>query len=84
MKTATITFEPTAGGALQMLTYYEGGYDADNPAHLAAAMLCQRMDTLAEPQGDPVELTQEQVDALKASGAGLPTIAAPQLVLARA
>ena len=69
---ATITFKATAGGALEMLTAYEGGYDSENPAHLA------------EPQGDPVNLTQAEVDALQQSGADLPTHAAPQLVIARA
>lgn len=83
MTNAVITIKPASGGAIQMLTHYEGGYDADNPAHLAAAMLGQRMDDLAEPQGDPVELTQAQVDALQA-GAELPATAAPQLVIARA
>ena len=79
---ATITFKATAGGALEMLTAYEGGYDSENPAHLAAAMLGQKMNDLAEPQGDPVNLTQAEVDALQA-GADLPTHAAPQLVIAR-
>ena len=82
MTPATITIRPAAGGALEMLTAYEGGYDAENPAHLAAAMLGQRMDDLAEPQGDPVELTQAQVDAHLAGGA-LPGVTAPQLVIAR-
>ncbi len=81
--TATITFKATKGGALEMLTAYEGGYDAENPAHLAAAMLGQKMNDLAEPQGEPVSLTQEQFDAFQA-GADLPTHAAPQLVIARA
>ena len=45
---ATITFKATAGGALEMLTAYEGGYDSENPAHLAAAMLGQKMNDLAE------------------------------------
>jgi hypothetical protein len=80
---ATITFKATAGGALEMLTAYEGGYDSENPAHLAAAMLGQKMNDLAEPQGDPINLTQAEVDALQA-GAELPTHAAPQLVIARA
>lgn len=80
---ATITFKATAGGALEMLTAYEGGYDSENPAHLAAAMLGQKMNDLAEPQGDPINLTQAEVDALQ-SGADLPTHAAPQLVIARA
>jgi hypothetical protein len=84
MTPATITFKATSGGALEMLTAYEGGYDANNPAHLAAAMLGQRMNDLAEPQGDPIELTQAQVDALQQSGAELPTHAAPQLVIAQA
>ena len=80
--TATITFKATAGGALEMLTAYEGGYDAENPAHLAAAMLSQKMNDLAEPQGDPVNLTQAQVDARQA-GAELPATEAPRLVIAR-
>ncbi len=80
---ATITFKATPSGALEMLTAYEGGYNADNPAHLAAAMLGQKMNDLAEPQGDPINLTQAEVDALQ-SGAELPTHAAPQLVIARA
>ena len=80
---ATITFKATQGGALEMLTAYEGGYDSENPAHLAAAMLGQKMNDLAEPQGDPINLTQAEVDALQA-GADLPTHAAPQLVIARA
>jgi hypothetical protein len=80
---ATITFKATQGGALEMLTNYEGGYNAENPAHLAAAMLGQKMNDLAEPQGDPIELTQAQVDALQQSGADLPTHAAPQLVIAQ-
>jgi hypothetical protein len=84
MKEATITFKATQGGALGMLTAYEGGYDSENPAHLAAAMLGQKMNDLAEPQGDPVNLTQAEVDALQQSGADLPTHAAPQLVIARA
>ena len=79
---ATITFKATQGGALEMLTAYEGGYDSENPAHLAAAMLGQKMNDLAEPQGDPVNLTQAAVDAQQ-SGADLPTHAAPQLVIAR-
>lgn len=83
MTPATITFKATQGGALEMLTAYEGGYDAENPAHLAAAMLGQRMNDLAEPQGDPIELTQAEVEALQQSGAELPTHAAPQLVIAR-
>lgn len=83
MTTATITFKATAGGALEMLTAYEGGYDSENPAHLAAAMLGQKMNDLAEPQGDPVNLTQAEVEALQQSGADLPTHAAPQLVIAR-
>lgn len=83
MNEATITLKTTAGGALEMLTAYEGGYNADNPAHLAAAMLGQKMNDLAEPQGDPINLTQAEVDALQ-SGAELPTHAAPQLVIARA
>ena len=45
-------------------------------------MLGQRMNDLADPQGDPIELTQAQVDALQA-GAELPATAAPQLVIAR-
>ena len=81
---ATITFKATPSGALEMLTAYEGGYNADNPAHLAAAMLGQKMNDLAEPQGDPINLTQAEVDALQQSGADLPTHAAPQLVIARA
>ena len=81
---ATSTFKATAGGALEMLTAYEGGYDSGNPAHLAAAMLGQKMNDLAEPQGDPINLTQAEVDALQQSGADLPTHAAPQLVIARA
>lgn len=81
---ATITFKATAGGALEMLTAYEGGYDSENPAHLAAAMLGQKMNDLAKPQGDPINLTQAEVDALQQSGADLPTHAAPQLVIARA
>ena len=84
MTPATITFKATAGGALEMLTSYEGGYDAENPAHLAAAMLGQRMNDLAEPQGDPINLTQAEVEAYQQSGADLPTHAAPQLVIARA
>lgn len=80
---ATITFKATAGGALEMLTAYEGGYDSENPAHLAAAMLGQKMNDLAKPKGDPINLTQAEVDALQA-GADLPTHAAPQLVIARA
>lgn len=83
MNEATITFKATAGGALEMLTAYEGGYNPENPAHLAAAMLGQKMNDLAEPQGDPINLTQAEVDALQ-SGAELPTHAAPQLVIARA
>jgi len=79
---ATITFKATAGGALEMLTAYEGGYDSENPAHLAAAMLGQKMNDLAKPKGDPISLTQAEVDALQA-GADLPTHAAPQLVIAR-
>ena len=82
MNPATITLKTTAGGALEMLTAYEGGYDSENPAHLAAAMLGQKMNDLAEPQGDPINLTQAEVDALQ-SGAELPTHAAPQLVIAR-
>jgi len=80
---ATITFKATAGGALEMLTAYEGGYDSENPAHLAAAMLGQKMNDLAKPKGDPISLTQAEVDALQ-PGAELPTHAAPQLVIARA
>lgn len=83
MNPATITFKTAQGGTLQMVTVYEGGYDSENPAHLTVAMLCQRMDELAEPQGEPVSLTQEQFDAFQA-GADLPTHAAPQLVIARA
>ena len=83
MTPATITLKATAGGALEMLTAYEGGYDAENPAHLAAAMLGQRMNDLAEPQGDPINLTQAEVEACQQSGADLPTHAAPQLVIAR-
>ena len=79
---ATITFKATAGGALEMLTAYEGGYDSENPAHLAAAMLGQKMNDLAKPKGDPISLTQADVDALQAV-ADLPTHAAPQLVIAR-
>ena len=82
MNPATITFKTAQGGTLQMVTVYEGGYDSENPAHLTVAMLCQRMDELAEPQGEPVSLTQEQFDAFQA-GAELPTHAAPQLVIAR-
>jgi len=41
------------------------------------------MNDLAEPQGDPINLTQAEVDALQQSGAELPTHAAPQLVIAR-
>ncbi len=84
MTPATITFKATAGGALEMLTAYEGGYDSDNPAHLAAAMLGQKMNDLAEPQGDPINLTQAEVEAFQQTGADLPTHAAPQLVIARA
>ncbi len=84
MTDATITFKVASGGALQMLTAFVGGYDADNPAHLAAAMLGQRMNDLAEPQGDPINLTQAEVEAFQQSGADLPTHAAPQLVIARA
>ena len=83
MNPATITFKTAQGGTQQMVTVYEGGYDSENPAHLTVAMLCQRMDELAEPQGEPVSLTQEQFDAFQA-GADLPTHAAPQLVIARA
>ena len=82
MNPATITLKTTAGGALEMLTAYEGGYDSENPAHLAAAMLGQKMNDLAKPKGDPISLTQAEVDALQA-GADLPTHAAPQLVIAR-
>lgn len=45
-------------------------------------MLGQHMNDLADPQGDPIELTQAQVDALHA-GAEFPATAAPQLVIAR-
>ena len=97
MNPATITFKTAQGGTLQMVTVYEGGYDSENPAHLTVAMLCQRMDELAEPQGEParptpgqrdalgepVSRTQEQFDAFQA-GADLPPHAAPQLVIARA
>lgn len=82
MNEATITLKTTAGGALEMLTAYEGGYDSENPAHLAAAMLGQKMNDLAKPKGDPISLTQAEVDALQA-GAELPTHAAPQLVIAQ-
>ena len=82
MTPATITFKATQGGALEMLTAYEGGYDAENPAPLAAARLGQKMHDPAEPQGDPINLTQAEVDALQA-GAELPATAAPQLVIAR-
>ena len=56
---------------------------AADAAHLAAAMLGRKMNDLAEPQGDPIELTQAQVDALQ-DGAELPATAEPQLVIARA
>ncbi len=84
MTPATITFKATSGGALEMLTAYEGGYNAENPAHLAAAMLGQKMNDLAKPQGDPINLTQAEVEAFQQTGADLPTHAAPQLVIARA
>jgi hypothetical protein len=61
---ATITFS-VRNGALDMLTTYEGGFDEDNPAHLAAAALGLKMPELADPEGPAVHLTVEQVQEIQ-------------------
>jgi hypothetical protein len=68
-KTATITLAEDAAGGIQVVTRYEGGYDAKCQAHVAAATLSTAgMEAIAEAQGDIQWLTQEQAAALDAAG----------------
>ena len=67
MSKATITITER-DGSLDMLTTYEGGFSEDSPAHVAAMLLGQRMNDLAEAQGPARHLTQDEVDALQAGG----------------
>ena len=67
MANATITITET-DGALTLLTTYEGGFDRENPAHQAAALLGAKMTDLAEPQSPLVDLSAQQVADIQAGG----------------
>lgn len=51
---AVITLDDTEGGAFETSACYEGGFNLEAPAHVAAAMLMKHLHTLAEPQGEEV------------------------------
>ncbi len=68
-KSAIITLTADESGAITMLTRYEGGLDTNNPAHVAAAALCERMNDIAEAQTERTWLTQEQVEEMSAAQA---------------
>ena len=65
MSTATITFA-VRGEALDVLTHYEGGFNARNQAHQAALLLGAKMSELAEAQGPTVAMSADEVAAMMA------------------
>ena len=64
---ATITFLLVEGG-ITLLTRYEGGFDASNPAHQAASLLGAKMHELAEPASPLIDLSESEVQAIQAGG----------------
>ena len=62
---ATITFLVN-DGAITLLTRYEGGFDAGNPAHQAAALLGAKMHDLAEPTSPLIDLSEAEAQAMSA------------------
>ena len=62
---ATITFL-LADGGITLLTRYEGGFDASNPAHQAAALLGAKMHDLAEPTSPLIDLSEAEAQAMSA------------------
>ncbi len=68
-KAAVITLTADESGAITLLTRYEGGLDSNNPAHVAAAVLSERMGDIAEAKSERTWLTQEQVEAMSAAQA---------------
>jgi len=64
VKNASITFG-VREGSLDMLVTYDGGFDEDNPAHLAAKLLSMKMPDLADPLTEATPLNREQVRAIR-------------------
>ena len=64
---ATITFLVVDGG-ITLLTRYEGGFNAGNPAHQAASLLGAKMHELAEPTSPLIDISEGEALALRAGG----------------
>ena len=73
--TATITFILIDGG-ITLLTRYEGGYDSDNPTHMAASLLGAKMHELADAHSPLIDLTEAQAAIIAAGGSHASSIAA--------
>jgi hypothetical protein len=69
---ATITLSMNQSGALDMLTNYEGGFNASNQAHQAALLLGAKMSELAEPQGPAREPDAEEFAQLQGLAEPMP------------
>lgn len=65
---ATISFLVVDGG-ITLLTRYEGGFDASNPAHQAASLLGAKMNDLADPVSPLIDLSEAEAQAIAAGGA---------------
>ena len=65
---ATITFLVVDGG-ITLLTRYENGFDASNPAHQAAALLGAKMNDLAAPVSPLIDISEGEAQAIAAGGA---------------
>ena len=72
---ATITFLLVEGG-ITLLTRYEGGFDASNPAHQAASLLGAKMHDLADATSPLIDLTEDQASAIAAGGSTAAIVAA--------
>ena len=72
---ATITFLLVDGG-ITLLTRYEGGFDASNPAHQAASLLGAKMHDLADPTSPLIDLSEEQAQAIAKGGPTAAIVAA--------
>lgn len=64
---ATITFLVVDGG-ITLLTRYEAGFDASNPAHQAAALLGAKMGDLADPTSPLIDISEGEAQAIAAGG----------------
>lgn len=65
---ATISFLVVDGG-ITLLTRYEGGFDAGNPAHQAAALLGAKMNDLADAASPLIDLSKAEAQAIAAGDA---------------